>query len=91
MYRDIFKAIDEFTALRFTAIGASPAAKRKRILHMTQHALPISFGMKENNYLVNLYTILCYTAGSAVHAWEFVYDLSAVGRNYQRHEPFVLS
>jgi hypothetical protein len=27
MYRDIFKTIDEFTALRFTATGASSAAK----------------------------------------------------------------
>jgi hypothetical protein len=34
--------------------------------------------MKENNELVDLYPALCYTAGSAVHAWEFVYDLSAV-------------
>jgi hypothetical protein len=25
-YRDIFKAIDKFTALRFTATGASPTA-----------------------------------------------------------------
>jgi hypothetical protein len=38
IYRDIFKAIDEFTALRFIATGASPAAKRTRILSMTQHA-----------------------------------------------------
>jgi hypothetical protein len=45
------------------------------------------FGMKENNLLVDLYTVLCYTAGSADHAREFVYDLSAVGSSYQRHEP----
>jgi hypothetical protein len=38
LYRDIFKAIDEFTTLRFTATGASPAAKRTRILPMAQHA-----------------------------------------------------
>jgi hypothetical protein len=37
-YRNIFKALDEFTGLRFTATGASPAAKRTRILPMTQHA-----------------------------------------------------
>jgi hypothetical protein len=49
-YRDIFRAIDEFTALRFTVTGAPPAARRIRILPMTQHALrPITFGMKENN------------------------------------------
>jgi hypothetical protein len=38
IYRDIFKAIDEFTALRFTVTGASPAAKRTQILPITQHA-----------------------------------------------------
>jgi hypothetical protein len=32
------KAIDEFMALRFTATGALPAAKRTQILLMTQHA-----------------------------------------------------
>jgi hypothetical protein len=46
----LFKAIDEFAALRFTATGALPAAKSKRILPMTHHAWrPITFGMKENN------------------------------------------
>jgi hypothetical protein len=34
--------------------------------------------MKKNNYLVDLYTVLCYTASSVVRAWGFVYDLSAV-------------
>jgi hypothetical protein len=29
-------------------------------------------------------------ANIAVHAWEFVYDLSAVGGSYQLHYPFVL-
>jgi hypothetical protein len=37
-YRDIFKAIDEFTALHFTVTGASPAAKCTRILPVTQYA-----------------------------------------------------
>jgi hypothetical protein len=37
-YREIFEAIDEFTALRLTATGASPAAMRTRFLPMTQHA-----------------------------------------------------
>jgi hypothetical protein len=37
-YMEVFKAVDVFTALRFTASGASPAAKRSRILSMTQHA-----------------------------------------------------
>jgi hypothetical protein len=37
-YRDIFIAIDEFTALRFTVTDASPAAKGTQILPMTQHA-----------------------------------------------------
>jgi hypothetical protein len=38
LYRDIFNAIDDFTALRFTAIGLFSAAKGIRILPMTQHA-----------------------------------------------------
>jgi hypothetical protein len=33
---------------------------------------------------------LCFTASSVVHAWEFVYALSAVGGSYQLHQPFVL-
>jgi hypothetical protein len=37
-YRGIFKAIDEFTSLHFTATGASLAVKLTRILPMTQHA-----------------------------------------------------
>jgi hypothetical protein len=37
-YRDIFKSIDEFKALGFTAPGAPPAAKHMLILPMTQHA-----------------------------------------------------
>jgi hypothetical protein len=49
-YREIFKAIDVFMVLRFTVTEALPAAKRTRILSMTQHARrPITFGMKENN------------------------------------------
>jgi hypothetical protein len=47
--------------------------------------------MKEYNYLVDLYTVLCYTAGSAVHTWEFVYDFLVAGSNYQAQEPFVSS
>jgi hypothetical protein len=47
--------------------------------------------MKENNYLVDLYTVLYYMAGSAVHAQGFVYDLSAGGRSYHCREPFVPS
>jgi hypothetical protein len=35
LYRGIFTAIDEFTALRFTATGAQPAAKLTRNLPMT--------------------------------------------------------
>jgi hypothetical protein len=49
------------------------------------------FGMKKNNSFVDLYAVLCYMAGSAVHAWGVVYDLSAVGSSYQHHEPFVPS
>jgi hypothetical protein len=57
-YRDDFNELDAFTALRFTATRASPAAKRTRILRMTQHAWRrITFGMKENNELVDLNTV----------------------------------
>jgi hypothetical protein len=38
IYKDIFNAIDEFTALSFTATGPLPAAKRMRISPVTQHA-----------------------------------------------------
>jgi hypothetical protein len=55
IYRDNFKATDEFMAQHFTMTCASPAAKRTWILLMTRHASqPITFGMKENNYLVEL-------------------------------------
>jgi hypothetical protein len=37
-YGEVFKAIDVFKALHFTATEASPAAKRTRILSMNQHA-----------------------------------------------------
>jgi hypothetical protein len=30
-------------------------------------------------------TTLCFTASNAVHAWEFVFDLLAVGGSYQLH------
>jgi hypothetical protein len=40
--REDFDEVHAFTALRFTATGASLAAKRTQILMMTQHA----FGMK---------------------------------------------
>jgi hypothetical protein len=36
-------------------------------------------------------TAICFTAGSAVPAWEFAYDLSAVSWSHQLHQPFVLS
>jgi hypothetical protein len=34
---------------------------------------------------VDRLTALCFTASSVVHEWKFVYDLSAVGSNYQLH------
>jgi hypothetical protein len=34
---------------------------------------------------VDRLTILCYTASSVVHAWEIVYDLSAVSSSYELH------
>jgi hypothetical protein len=41
-----FKSLDELTALRFTAAGVTPAARRIRILLMNQS---ITFGMKGSN------------------------------------------
>jgi hypothetical protein len=34
--------------------------------------------MNESNYLVERLTALCFTASSAVHECEFVYDFAAV-------------
>jgi hypothetical protein len=39
---------------------------------------------------VDRLTALIFAAGVAVHAWEFVYDLSAVDGSYQFHLPFGL-
>jgi hypothetical protein len=36
-------------------------------------------------FFVDCLMALCFTASSAVHAWEYVYDLSAVGCSYQLH------
>jgi hypothetical protein len=36
-------------------------------------------------YFVDRLTALCFTASSAVHAWEFIYNLSAVDGSYQLH------
>jgi hypothetical protein len=33
--------------------------------------------------------VLYYMVQSAADTWEFVYDLSAVGSNYQCQDPFV--
>jgi hypothetical protein len=38
LYRVFFNKLDRFTALWFTVTGTTPAAKRTRILPMTQHA-----------------------------------------------------
>jgi hypothetical protein len=46
--------------------------------------------MEVMNYVRRL-TVLCFTANIEIHAWEFVYDLSAVGGTYQLHQPFVMS
>jgi hypothetical protein len=43
------------------------------------------FGMKESNLLVDHLTALRFMASSVVHAWEFVYELSAAGSSYQLH------
>jgi hypothetical protein len=34
---------------------------------------------------VDRLTALCFTVNIAAHAWEFIYDLSAVGSSYQLH------
>jgi hypothetical protein len=40
---------------------------------------------------VDCLTALSFMASSAVHAWEFLYGLSAVGSSYQFHKPFFFS
>jgi hypothetical protein len=77
MYRDDFYSLDKFTALSFTAASVSSPMRCIQILRMNQ---PIKFGIKGSNSLVDHFTIL-----SAVHTWEFVYDLVATGSNYQLH------
>jgi hypothetical protein len=34
--------------------------------------------------------VLCFMVSSVVHAWDFVYDLSAVGSSYHLHWSFAL-
>jgi hypothetical protein len=46
VYHIYREELDEFTALRFTAAGAPPAARLIQILPMNQ---PITFGMKGSN------------------------------------------
>jgi hypothetical protein len=47
MYKVVLTVVDQFTALRFTATGAPPAARQIRIFPMNQYACwPITFGMK---------------------------------------------
>jgi hypothetical protein len=43
----------------------------------------ITFGMKRSFNSVAHFTALCFTASSAIHAWEF--DLLAVGGSYQNN------
>jgi hypothetical protein len=38
MYREVLTFVDRFMALRFTATGAPPAAKSKRVLPIKQYA-----------------------------------------------------
>jgi hypothetical protein len=50
IYRDIFKAVDAFTAPCFLATGMLSAARCMRVLSMTRHAWRlITFRMNENN------------------------------------------
>jgi hypothetical protein len=52
VYREDFTLLTGSKALRFTATGAPPAAKRIEILLMNQHVWrPITFGMKGSSYL----------------------------------------
>jgi hypothetical protein len=82
IYKEDFKSLDKFMALRFTEAGVPPATRHIQIFLMNQ---PITFGMKGSNYFVDCLTVLYYRVSSAVHAREFVYDLSAVGSSYQVH------
>jgi hypothetical protein len=71
--------------LRFTATGAPPAARRIRIFADESVCLladKVWIERKLFNFM-DRFTALCFTARSAVRAWEFVYDLSAVGGIYR--------
>jgi hypothetical protein len=50
LYREDFKSLDEFTALRITAAGVLPAARRIRTLLMNQL---VTFGRKGSKLNVN--------------------------------------
>jgi hypothetical protein len=50
-------------APHFAATGAPRAAGRMQVLPMTQHAWRPMLGMKENNELVDPYTVLCSFMG----------------------------
>jgi hypothetical protein len=51
-HREVLTSVDRFTALRFTATGASPAERRMRILPVNQYACwPITYGMKSQEVL----------------------------------------
>jgi hypothetical protein len=63
IYREDFKSLDEFTAMRFTGTGAPPAARSIRNVPMNK---PITFGMKGSNSPVDLFTALCFTASSVL-------------------------
>jgi hypothetical protein len=53
MYREVLTFVDRFTALRFTATGALPGARRIRILPMTQYACwPILSELSSYNSLI---------------------------------------
>jgi hypothetical protein len=43
------------------------------------------FELKEVINFVDRLAASCFTASSAVYAWEIVYDLSAMSGSYQHH------
>jgi hypothetical protein len=81
---DIFWLVrEDFSKLTSSWLCASrrpPAARRILILPINQ---PITFEIKGSNGLVDRLKVLCFTASSAIHVWEFLYDFSAVGSSYQ--------
>jgi hypothetical protein len=87
-----FKPIDELMALRFTATGARPTREAHADFVSDSACLMADNIWNEGKQLTcRPLNSIMYMTCSVVHAWEFVYEWSAIGSSYRRHEPFVPS